>query len=172
MTGNAETGAIARPGAARTMSALTLELGGELFAIEAGRVREVLDRVTITEVPNAPDFVGGLINVRGRVVPLADMRVKFAMERLAPDENTRIVVLELDLDGVPTVVGVLADRVHKVADIDLSAMEEPPKVGMRWRPEFLRGVARHDGQFIIVPDLEQIFDTGGESAVRTTETRS
>ncbi|NNU80075.1 chemotaxis protein CheW [Halovulum dunhuangense] len=138
------------------MSALTLELGGEIFAIEASRVREVLDCVTVTEVPNAPPFVGGLLNVRGRVVPLADLRVKFAMKQTPPDENTRIVVLEIDLDGAPMIVGVVADRVHKVADIDLSDMEEAPRVGMRWRPEFLRGVARHEGQFIIVPDLERI----------------
>lgn len=172
MTEIAETTTAAGTGAAGMFNALTLELGGEIFAIEAGRVREVLDRMTSTDVPNAPEFVSGLINVRGRVVPLADMRVKFAMERTPPDENTRIVVLELDLDGEPTVVGVLADRVHKVADIDLGCMAEAPKVGMRWRPEYLRGVARHDGQFIIVPDLEPIFDTGGESAARITETRS
>jgi purine-binding chemotaxis protein CheW len=149
--------------APRAMSALTLELGGEIFAIEAGRVREVLDRVAITEVPNAPRFVGGLINVRGRVVPLADMRMKFGMDPTPPDVNTRIIVLELEVAGEPTVVGVLADRVHKVADIDLSDMDEAPKVGMRWRPEYLRGVARHDGQFVIVPDMGRIFGSQANS---------
>lgn len=147
--------------AGATIRALTLELGGELFAMEATSVREVLDMVPVTEVPNAPAFVGGLINVRGRVVPLADLRVKFGMDRPPADADTRIVVIELELEGEPTVVGVLADRVHNVADIDLTGLEEAPKVGMRWRPEYVRGIAKHDGHFIIVPETGRIFEDNG-----------
>ncbi len=139
------------------MRALTLDLGGEIFAIEATSVREILDMVPVTEVPNAPAFVGGLINVRGRVVPLADLRVKFGMERRPPAAETRIVVFEIMLEDEPEIVGMLADRVHTVADIALSAMEAAPKVGMRWRPEFVRGIAKHDGKFIILPEMGNIF---------------
>src|SRR6516165_992744 len=85
------------------MTALTLRLQDEVFAIEAESVREILDVVPITEVPNARPFVGGLINVRGRIVPLADLRVMFGMDRPPPDVNTRIVVIEVDLDGEPTI---------------------------------------------------------------------
>lgn len=148
-----------------TMRALTLGLGDEVFAIEATSVREILDMVPVTEVPNAPTFVGGLINVRGRVVPLADLRVKFAMDRPAADTDTRIVVIEIMLEEEPTIVGMLADRVHTVADIELSSLEAAPKVGMRWRPEYVRGIAKHDGAFIIVPDLGRIFESDG---ARTT----
>ena len=144
-----------------SMKALTLRLQDELFAVEAGSVREILDLVPITEVPNAPDFVSGLINVRGRVVPLADLRVMFGMDRPEPDEDTRIVVMEVDIDGEPTVAGILADKVHDVTDIEAASIEEAPRVGMRWRPEFIRGIGKRNGGFIIIPDLGRIFETQG-----------
>jgi len=146
---------------AKAMTALTIRLEDELFAVEAGRVREILDLVPITAVPSAPDFVGGLINVRGRVVPLADLRVMFGMERPEPDEDTRIVVMEVDIDGEPTIAGILADKVHDVTDIEAASIEEAPKVGMRWRPEFVRGIGKRNGGFIIIPDMERIFETQG-----------
>jgi purine-binding chemotaxis protein CheW len=142
---------------AEAMRALTVQLGDEVFAIAATSVREILDMVPITEVPNASAFVSGLINVRGRVVPLADLRVKFGMSRRPPGPDTRIVVFEITLEDEPEIVGMLADRVHTVSDIGLSTMEEAPKVGMRWRPEFVRGIAKHDGKFIIVPEMGNIF---------------
>ncbi|MHA6692390.1 chemotaxis protein CheW [Devosia sp. A449] len=144
-----------------SMTALTLRLQDELFAVEAGSVREILDLVPITEVPNASPFVNGLINVRGRVVPLADLRVMFGMDRPEPDEDTRIVVMEIDIDGEPTVAGILADKVHDVTDIEAASIEEAPKVGMRWRPEFIRGIGKRNGGFIIIPDLGRIFETQG-----------
>ena len=143
------------------MKALTLRLQDELFAVEAESVREILDLVPITEVPNAPPFVGGLINVRGRVVPLADLRVMFGMDRPEPDQDTRIVVMEISIDGEPTIAGILADKVHDVTDIEAASIEEAPKVGMRWRPEFIRGIGKRNGGFIIIPDLGRIFETQG-----------
>lgn len=143
------------------MKALTLRLQDELFAIEAGSVREILDLVPITEVPNASAFVSGLINVRGRVVPLADLRVMFDMDRPEPDQDTRIVVMEVDIEGEPTIVGILADKVHDVTDIEAASIDEAPKVGMRWRPEFIRGIGKRNGGFIIIPDLKRIFETQG-----------
>ena len=156
------------------MTALTIRLEDELFAVEASRVREILDLVPITEVPSAADFVGGLINVRGRVVPLADLRVMFGMQRPEPDEDTRIVVMEVDIDGEPTIAGILADKVHDVTDIESASIEEAPKVGMRWRPEFVKGIGKRNGGFIIIPDMERIFETpGGRSAsVATPEERA
>ncbi len=147
------------------MRALTLRLQDEVFAIEAGSVREILDLVPITEVPNAPAFVGGLINVRGRVVPLADLRVMFDMDRPPPDKDTRIVVIEIEIGGEPTVVGILADKVHDVTDIEAAAIQDAPRVGMRWRPEFVRSIGRRNGTFVVIPNLERIFETqGGRSA--------
>jgi purine-binding chemotaxis protein CheW len=142
-----------------SMKALTFALQGEVFAIDAEGVREILDLVPITEVPNVPDFASGLINVRGRVVPLADLRVTFGMARPKPDDDTRIVVMEIELDGDPAIVGILADKVYDVTDIETGAIEEAPKVGMRWRPEYVRGIGKHNGDFIIIPDMGRIFGT-------------
>jgi purine-binding chemotaxis protein CheW len=154
------------------MRALTLKLDDELFAIAAGSVREILDLVPITEVPNAPAFVGGLINVRGRVVPLADLRVTFDMSRPPPDEDTRIVVVEIDIDGEPTVAGILADKVHDVTDIDAAMIQEAPRVGMRWPAEFVRGIGKRNGAFVIIPNLERIFAIQGRRSGTPAEERA
>ena len=144
-----------------SLRALTLALQDEIFAIEAEQVREILDLVAVTEVPNAAPFAAGLINVRGTVVPLADLRVMFGMDRPDPTPDTRIVVIEMDIDGEPTVAGIVADKVLDVADIDTAAIEEAPKVGMRWRPEFVRGIGKHGQDFIVIPDMTRIFSAEG-----------
>ena len=154
-----------------TMQALTLGLQGEVFAIEAESVREILDVVPITEVPNARPFVNGLINVRGRVVPLADLRVMFGMDRPPPDVDTRIVVIEINLEGEPTIAAILADKVHDVTDIEASSIEEAPKVGVRWPPEYVRGIGKRGDEFIILPDLEQIFGNEGGNGGAEPEER-
>ena len=145
----------------KPMRALTLRLEDELFAIEAESVREILDLVPVTEVPNASPFARGLINVRGRVVPLADLKVAFGMHRAEQDHDTRIVVIETEIEGEPTVVGILADKVYDVTDIEPAAIEEAPRVGMRWRPDYVRGIGKRQGNFIIIPDLGRIFETQG-----------
>ncbi|RYE58799.1 MAG: chemotaxis protein CheW [Rhizobiaceae bacterium] len=143
------------------MRALTLRLDDEYFAIEAESVREILDLVPVTEVPNASPFAAGLINVRGRVVPLADLKVAFGMPRGETDQDTRIVVIETEIDNEPTVVGILADKVYDVTDIEPTAIEEAPRVGMRWRSDYVRGIGKRNGNFIIIPDLGRIFETQG-----------
>ena len=151
------------------MNALTLRLEDEIFAVEAESVREILDVVPITHVPQAPAFVSGLINVRGRVVPLADLRVMFAMARPPADQDTRIVVIEIDLDGEPAIVGILADKVHDVTQIDPASIQDAPKVGMRWRPDFIKGVGKRDDQFIIIPNLARIFASKDTSQPESLE---
>jgi purine-binding chemotaxis protein CheW len=136
---------------------LTLSIGGEFFAIEAAAVREILDLVPITAVPGARSFVGGVVNVRGRIVPLADLRVQFGMAVLPPTADTRIIVLELDLDGEPTPVGILADRVIEVTQIVPSNMDQAPRIGIRWRPEFIRGIGMRGDDLLILPNLPQIL---------------
>lgn len=155
-----------------TMNALTLRMQDEMFAIEAGSVREILDLVPITEVPNAPAFVTGLINVRGRVVPLADLRVMFDMDRPPPDQDTRIVVIEIEIDGEATVAGILADKVYDVTDIEGADIQEAPKVGMRWRPEFVKGIGKRNGNFIVIPDMGRIFETKGGRSQPVAEERA
>ncbi len=142
------------------LEVLTLGLDGHVFAIEAAHVLEILDLVPVTEVPGASPFVNGLINVRGKVVPLADLRHKFGMERTPSTIDTRIVVVEVDLDGSLTTVGLIADKVYEVTEIAAAAVEETPKVGMTWRPEFIRCIGKRGDDFIVVLDSEAVFASG------------
>lgn len=137
--------------------ALILDLAGEAFAIPAHEVREILEMVPVTRVPGAPACLDGIINVRGRIVPLADLRVLFAMPCAAAGVDTRIVVVELALDGEPVSVGLLADAVRDVARIDPASVEPPPRVGMRWPAEFVAGIARRNGRFTVLPCLPRIL---------------
>jgi purine-binding chemotaxis protein CheW len=142
-----------------TFEALTLGLGGEIFAIDANSVHEILDIVPQTEVPGAPPLVSHLINVRGKVVPLADLRIRFGMECTPPTIDTRIVVVEILLDEEPTVVGLLADKVHEVTSIAGASIEDTPDIGMRWNPELIKGIGKRGDDFIVIPDIVRIFTT-------------
>jgi purine-binding chemotaxis protein CheW len=139
------------------MEILTLALDGEVFAVEVRHVREILDLVPVTEVPNSPPFLHGLINVRGRVIPLADLRLKFGMEEKPPTIDSRIVVLDLEIDGEAAIVGVRADKVYEIAAVTQAGLEETPRIGMRWRSEFIRCIAKRGSDFVIVLNIERIF---------------
>jgi purine-binding chemotaxis protein CheW len=141
----------------QTFEALTFGLQGEIFALDANCVREILDVIPVTEVPGAREFVPGLINVRGRVVPLADLRVKFGMERGEHTVDTRIVVVDISLAGEPTTVGLLADKVYEVTTIAGTSIEETPEIGMNWRPDYIRGIGKRGEDFVILPAIERIF---------------
>lgn len=143
------------------LQVLTFDLHGETFALEAGLVREVLDVAPETAVPGAAPFVSAVINFRGRVIPLADLRLAFGLERGRDTIDSRIVVIEYDLEGDPTLIGLRADKVHEVTSLEAVDTEEAPRVGLRWRPDFIRCLARREGDLIVVPDLGQIFSTKG-----------
>lgn len=150
------------------IEALTFDLGGETFALEAGLVREVLDIQPETDVPGAPGFVKAVINFRGRVIPLVDLRLAFDMAAAPPTIDSRIVVIEHDLDDEPTLVGLRADKVHEVTAIDRTATEPAPSVGLRWRHDFIRLLVRRDGDLIVLPDLDQIFAARGRATGTVT----
>jgi purine-binding chemotaxis protein CheW len=151
-----------------TIEALTFDLQGETFALEAGYVREVLDLLPETPVPGAPPFVGAVINFRGRVIPLVDLRMAFGMTVGETTIDNRIVVIEHPLDGEPTLIGLRADKVHEVTSITPDSTEDAPRVGMRWRSDFIRRLVRRDGDVIVLPDLDQIFAARGQSAPVTS----
>lgn len=136
---------------------LTFELDGEIFAIDAQSVREILEVPCITRVPGAPAFANGLINVRGAIVPLADLAVAFGMARATQGQDTRAIVIETEVEGEPTILGILADKVLDVTAMEGVTVADAPPVGMRWRADFIRAIARPRGQFVIFPDLELIF---------------
>lgn len=142
------------------MQVLTFDMQGETFAVEAGIVREILDRIPETVVPGASPMVGGLVNFRGRVIPLADLHKAFGFDLAGVTIDSRIIVIELAMAGEATLVGLKADKVHEVTVLEKAATEAAPRVGMRWRQDFIRCLAKRAGDFIVVPDLERIFSVG------------
>jgi purine-binding chemotaxis protein CheW len=137
---------------------LTFRLNQEVFAVEVFRVREVLEVANITKVPNAPSYMQGMINVRGSVVPVMDTRHKFGMGEVEATLDTRIIILEVkDLDGEIIVMGALADSVHEVTELNADDVESAPRLGTSWNTDFIAGIAKRNGQFIVILDIDYVF---------------
>ncbi|OPY94053.1 chemotaxis protein CheW [Bradyrhizobium sacchari] len=143
---------------ADAMQVVMIGLGEEKFALDAGLVREIIDPVPVTRVAGARAFVPSVINVRGNVIPLADLRIRFGMPQLDNSADTRVVVIELNLDGEPVLVGVTADKVYEVTEISHTDVQQTPRVGMHWKPEFIRFIAKWREEFVIVPNMERILN--------------
>ena len=137
---------------------LMLGLAGEMFALDARQVREILDPIPVTRVPGAQSYVSSVLNVRGKVIPLADLRVRFGMPPASITADSRFIVLEIDLAGEPTTIGIVADKVYEVTDLDTSTLQKAPPIGMRWQPEFIAAIAKWKDEFIIVPNMKQILN--------------
>lgn len=133
-------------------------LGEEKFALDAGLVREIIDPIPATKVAGAKAFVPSVINVRGNVIPLADLRIRFGMPTTEKTEDTRIVVIEVDIDKEPVLVGLTADKVYEVTEISRTDVQQTPRVGMHWRPEFIRFITKWREEFVIVPNMERILN--------------
>ncbi|GFO56116.1 chemotaxis protein CheW [Geomonas sp. Red276] len=140
-----------------TTQYLTFKLEEEMFALEIAKVREVLDYTTTTKVPQTPDYMRGVINLRGSVVPVLDLRQKFGMARAEKTVNTCVIIVEVELDGEKVVMGAMADAVQEVLDLEASQIEPPPRIGTRLNIDFLKGMGKHNDQFIIILDIDKIF---------------
>ena len=138
---------------------LTFGLGEETFAMDVSNVREVLDVIDVTKVPRTPDYMLGVINLRGGVVPVVDMRIKFGLPATDKSVDTCIIVTEVDLDGETTVIGALADSVQEVFEMAGDEIEPPPSLGMRLNAEFVKGMGKREDRFIIILDVNRIFST-------------
>ncbi len=142
-----------------TAQYITFRLGEELFAINVARVREVLEISQVTRVPTAPDYMRGVVNVRGRAIPVVDLRLKFGLPKTSDTVHSRVVVMELDLDGETTVVGGIADSVHEVIELDPAHINPPPRIAMRWRSDLIQGMGKRGDQFIIILDINAVFSS-------------
>ncbi|MDY0268588.1 chemotaxis protein CheW [Trichloromonas sp.] len=145
---------------------LTFKLDEEVFALGIDKVREVLDYTSVTKVPQTPDFMRGVINLRGSVVPVVDMRLKFGMAKTERTVNTCIIIVEINLDGETTILGALADSVQEVLDLEPHQIEPAPKIGTKLRTEFIRGMGKRDEQFIILLDIDRVFSGEELAAVQ------
>jgi purine-binding chemotaxis protein CheW len=147
------------------LEVLTFDLNGETFALEAVMVQEILDILPETAVPGSQPFVGSVINFRGKVIPLADLRLAFGMEAAEATIDSRIIVIELDLQDEPTLVGLRTDKVNEVTTLARASSEAPPSVGMRWRPDYINCLVKRGGEFIILPNLQAIFSARQNKAL-------
>jgi purine-binding chemotaxis protein CheW len=152
-----------------TSQYLTFKLEEEVFALDIGKVREVLDFTAVTKVPQTPDFMLGVINLRGSVVPVVDMRLKFGMTRTETTVNTCFIIVEIAIDGETTVLGALVDSVQEVMDLDPDQIEPPPRIGTRLKTRFIKGMGKRDNQFIIILDIDKVFSADELAMVREME---
>ncbi len=136
---------------------LSFNLDQEIYALNIIQVKEVLDFTEITKVPKMPDFMRGVINLRGKVVPVVDLRLKFGMPETEKTVDTCIIIIEITLDGESTSLGALADSVREVLTLQPDLIEPPPKIGMRLKTEFIKGMGKKDDEFIIILDVDSVF---------------
>lgn len=136
---------------------LTFTLDDEVFALEISKVREVLDFSDVTKVPQMPEFMCGVINLRGNVVPVVDMRCKFGIEMTESTVNTCIIIVEVVMDGESSVLGALVDSVQEVLDLEPDQIEPPPRIGAKLNTEFIHGMGKHNDQFIIILNINRVF---------------
>jgi purine-binding chemotaxis protein CheW len=140
-----------------TTQYLTLGADREVFGVPVDYVREILDMRPVAHLPHAPEYLLGIIDVRGRSVPIVDLRCKLGLAPAETTANTRIVVLEIPLAGRETTLGLVADRVFEVTGLDSERIEAPPDIGTRWRSDYITGIGRRGDEFVIVFDLARLF---------------
>lgn len=144
-------------GITETTQYLTFKLEEEIFALDVAKVREILDFSTVTKVPRTPDYMRGVINLRGSVVPVVDMRMKFGMPQTEKTVNTCIIVMEVNLDNETTILGALADSVQEVFDLEPDQIEPAPRIGTRLKVDYIKGMGKRDGNFIMILEIDQVF---------------
>jgi purine-binding chemotaxis protein CheW len=142
---------------AETAQYLTLGLDGETFGISIRNVREILDLRPIAKIPHAPNFLLGMIDVRGSSFPIVDLRTKLDLPTVPATEATRIIILDVPMGDRFVGVGFVADCVFEVTGIDESQIEPPPSVGGRWKSDYLAGIGRKGDGFVILFDLEKLM---------------
>ena len=142
---------------------LTFMLDRELFAIDIQRIREVLAFTSVTKVPRTPDFMRGVINLRGHVVPVVDLRVKLGLSPIEKTIDTCVIIIEVEIDGERTVLGALADSVQEVIDLAPAQIAPPPRMGTRIDTDCISGIGRRDEQFIVILDIDRVLSDDKET---------
>lgn len=146
-------------GISETVQYLTFKLDEEIFALDVAKVREILEYTSITKVPQTPDFMRGVINLRGSVVPVIDMRLKFGMTSTEQTINTCIIVVEVRMEDETIVLGALADSVQEVVELEPEQIEAAPHIGTRLNTDFIRGMGKLGNRFIMILDIDKVFSS-------------
>lgn len=140
---------------------VSFRLGTQRYAVDILKVQEIDNMKEITHIPNAPPYLAGAINLRGKVIPVLSLRSKFGMEKKGDNENGKIVII--DIKGV--VMGIIVDSVSDVLRIPTNMIEPPPQVSSRLHPGLIRGIAKlHEG-LVLILDMDKLLDAGEQNAI-------
>ncbi|NOX33456.1 MAG: purine-binding chemotaxis protein CheW [Deltaproteobacteria bacterium] len=144
----------------RTGKYLTFTLEEEEYGIGILKVKEIIGMMPITSVPRTPEFVKGVINLRGKVIPVIDLRVKFTMESISYSERTCIIVVEIDSESETVLIGVVVDAVSEVLNIKEEQIEQAPSFGTRLNTDYILGMAKMEGKVKILLDIDRVLSAG------------
>ncbi len=147
---------------------LTFLLGGEMFAIEILNIREIIEYGALTTVPMMPPFIRGVINLRGAVVPVIDLSVRFARAPVEVTRRTCIIIIEINNAGEKQDIGVVVDSVSEVLDIPANMIEPPPSFGARIRTDFIQGMGKVNDCFVIILNVHNVLSV--EEMAQMTQT--
>ena len=139
---------------------LTFHLAGEEYAVGILQVKEIITYGTLTKVPHTPPSIRGVINLRGNVVPVIDLTLKFGLAASPVTDRTCIVIVEVDIDDTRTVMGVIADSVSQVISMSDDNILPAPAFGTRMRIDFLRGMGKSGDKFVLVLDIDKVVGAG------------
>lgn len=150
----------------KTVQYLTFKLADEVFALDVSTVREILEFTSVTKVPQTPEFMRGVINLRGSVVPVMDLRLNFGMACPEATINTCIIVVEVNMDGEMIVLGVLADSVQEVVEMEPDQIEPAPHVGTKINTDFIKGMGNINNCFVMILDIDKVFSSDDLASVK------
>jgi len=139
-----------------TNSYLTFKLHNELFAVNVNKVLEVLQEYKIVEVPDAPEYIKGMINFRGNIIPIINFRQKFQFPENETDKN-KVIVLEIIIDDNSVKFGAIVDKVNDVFEVEQENMKEKPEFGSKYNPEYMTGMINKNEEFFMILNIEKIF---------------
>ncbi len=142
---------------AKTSSYLTFKIGDELFGANVSKILSILELTKITKIPRTPEFIRGVINLRGSVLPIIDLRLKFGLSLTEFTTNTCILVLDIDVDDIKVKIGALVDSVQEVLEIEEADILPPPYIGNKHTSEFMEGMYKLESSFVILLNMDLIF---------------
>ena len=149
---------------ASELQAVTFGLGAETFAVPVALVREILDWSETFRIPNGPDYLLGLTDLRGEGVTTIDLRLRLGLPHVGPTPSTRILVVDVPVDGRILVLGLVVDRVLEVSTFDRTQIGDAPDIGIRWHSRYIAGVVKRSEGFVVLIDVAQIF-SGAEASL-------
>jgi purine-binding chemotaxis protein CheW len=145
---------------------LTFRLNGEVYAIDVGNAREIVGVPRLTRMPGTPSWIRGVMNLRGSVVPVVDLKHKFDMGQTEVTKDACILVVEFQVDGQPYVIGLLVDAVVEVFELNPDAIEEPPRFGTRYSPRYIKGMGRRGDVVFVVLDADKVLSESEVTVAR------